>query len=141
MTGTVAVLVGMSGQRIVASSNYFVNASTIGGASSAEFTLAADGKVYSSLNGDPDVDGGAWVAPPVAAFSALYECRATLVSGSLSSGTTGAWLALTADKSWSVSASGGGPNLVFATFTLEIRLASTGVVMATATVELDAEHV
>jgi hypothetical protein len=65
-----------------------------------------------------------------------YECRATLTSGSLSSGTTGSWLALSSTRTWSVTrVSLGSKSCVFL---LEIGLLGTNTALASATISLDA---
>ncbi|WP_167755567.1 hypothetical protein [Vitreimonas flagellata] len=81
------------------------------------------------------VDIGDWIAPKAAA-GAAYECRVTLNSGTLSSGTTGVWLALSSTRTWTVSASS---TLKTCNFTVEIRDAASGAVLATATIILTAE--
>jgi len=78
-----------------------------------------------------------WVTPTSNAN--LYEVRATLTSGSLSSGTTGSWLALTSTRTWEVAQTGLGSQS--ATLDVEVRLASSGVVKATGLVSLTAEVV
>ena len=71
-------------------------------------------------------DAGDWVSPKAFAPGA-YECRATLNSGTLLTGTTGSWLALTSTRTWTCA------NTASANLTIEIRDASTTVV-ATGTV-------
>lgn len=104
-----------------------------GGTAFASFELQSDGDVV--LNeGLGDGDVGDWVNPKSAAPGS-YEVRATLVSGTLASGTTGSWLALTTSRSWSVFQSG--PGSAAATLTVEIRI--DGVVQDTTTVTLSAD--
>lgn len=62
---------------------------------------------------------------------ANYEIRATLVSGAVGSGTTGSWLAMTADREWVVSASD-----TLAVLTMEIRDVATSTVRASCSVTL-----
>lgn len=63
--------------------------------------------------------------------SSLYEVKATLQAGNLSSGTTGSWLALSTDRSWSCTASSNlqGQVVVTATLLVEIRLAAGGTLL------------
>jgi hypothetical protein len=75
-----------------------------------------------------------WVVPKDVAPSD-YEVRATLNSGSLSSGTVGSWLALTSNRSWSVSAVGSSSSQT-ADLTLEIRQGAN--VLASAVYSLSA---
>ena len=66
-----------------------------------------------------------------------FECRATLVSGTLTTGTTGSWLALSADRTWSRTSSAGSTNTTV--LTVEIRRTATGVVQASVTITLIAD--
>jgi hypothetical protein len=68
-----------------------------------------------------------------------YDVRATLTSGTLSSGTTGSWLNCSTSRSWSVANSAGDNSTVTAVIFVEIRLTSSGVVQDTATITLQAE--
>lgn len=68
-----------------------------------------------------------------------YECRATLDFGTLTSGTTGSWLALSSSREWKVEQ--GAPGITSATITVEIRNASTLVVLDSATITLEAERI
>ena len=103
----------------------------------AEYNLRSDGVVSKFVNGLETVIGN-WIVPNTTASS--YEVRATIVSGSLSSGTTGSYLSLGTTRSWAVSANSPGTNQA-CTLTIEIRLTSgPGPVVATATVNLYAEY-
>ena len=70
---------------------------------------------------------------------ANYEVRATLVSGALTSGTTGTFQALGVTRSWNVSVSA--PGSANAVLTIEIRRIGTTTILATATVDITAERV
>lgn len=65
-----------------------------------------------------------------------WECRATILSGSLSSGTTGSWLALSSDRRWTVSRSSLGTSSC--SFTLEIGRVGTSTALKSATIQLSA---
>lgn len=80
---------------------------------------------------------GNWVTPTSRASA--YEVRATLNSGSVdgTSAATGTWLAMTADRRWTVTRTTIGTST--ANLTLEIRRASDGTVMDSATISLTAE--
>lgn len=112
----------------VALANATVNDSSFTG--TCYFKLKADGTVEDSeFNSYP----GEWLTAGVPEDA---ECRATVTSGSLSSGTTGTWLALSADRTWQVNRfTDGSKNCVF---TLEIRRASDGTVLATASISITA---
>lgn len=75
---------------------------------------------------------GNWVTPT--ANANLYEVRATLNSGALSSGTTGSWLVLSSTRTWTVTRSIVGVSS--ANLTIEVRRASDGVVLGSASVVL-----
>lgn len=66
-----------------------------------------------------------------------YEIRATLLSGSLTSGATGIWQSLSSSRTWSKRRSGIGTSVV--TLKMEVRAVATGLVVATATINLDVE--
>lgn len=104
------------------------------GTAVAAYTLLSSGDIRQT-QGVTNTDIGDWVTPKSAASN--YECRATLVSGTLSSGTTGSWLALTTNRSWSCERSSFG--VTAATISLEIRKIGTTTVLDTATISLQAE--
>lgn len=89
--------------------------------SGSSYALESDGDIIAAVVGDV----GDWITPKGKAPGA-YECRATLNSGSVATGTTGSWLALTSTRTWTVGVSGS------ANLTIEIRLGST--VLASGTV-------
>lgn len=67
-----------------------------------------------------------------------YDCRMTTVSGTLSGGTAGSWLNLATDREWRRSQLVGPASSTYAG-TLEIRDATTLVVLVSATIDLIAE--
>ena len=67
-----------------------------------------------------------------------YECRATVISGALSSGTAGSWLSLGTSREWTVTQSVVGTNTC--DLTIEIRNASTLVVLDSATITIEADR-
>jgi hypothetical protein len=115
-----------------------VSVSSVGaGTQTATYTLESDGDVMSATTGGGSVDQGDWIDPKANAPSD-YEVQATLVSGTLSTGTTGSWLALSSNRSWTLQrVTVGAATQV--TLTIEIRKGS-GAVLASATVTLDAER-
>jgi hypothetical protein len=115
-----------------------VAVSSVGaGTQTATYTLESDGDVMSATTGGGSVDQGDWIDPKANAPSD-YEVQATLVSGTLSTGTTGSWLALSSNRSWTLQrVTVGAATQV--TLTIEIRKGS-GAVLASATVTLDAER-
>ncbi len=97
----------------------------------ATYALNADGSV-SATGGSP----APWLVPQ--AGMTLFEARATVTSGSLSSGTTGAWLALGGtDRIWQRNQIGVGSSS--ATVLFEIRRIGDTTVLASASVSFFAE--
>ena len=77
---------------------------------------------------------GEWL---VAGANTDFECRATIISGTLTTGTTGSWQSLSSTREWTISTPAG---VKTTSFTLEIRLAASPfTVLASATIELYAE--
>lgn len=119
---------------VVALSNQNIDDINAGGAA-ATYTLSNTGAVQAStVSGGPQILG-AWVIPVSFAGSA-YECRATVNSGSVSSGTTGTWEDLGTSRSWSRAQASVGSSSV--NLTVEIRNASTLAVLTSATIVLSA---
>lgn len=72
--------------------------------------------------------------------ASAYEVRATLSSGTLSSGTTGTWENLGTSRSWTVVDSTFDPYMSEAVIVVEIRDATTLLILDTATITLQAER-
>ena len=107
------------------------------GSQTATYTLESDGDVVRETTPLGSSDIGDWIDPKANAPSD-YEVQATLNSGTLTSGTTGSWLALTSNRSWTLTrATVGAADQV--DLTIEIRKGS-GATLASATVTLDAER-
>ncbi len=105
----------------------------------AYYFLTAGGQVEQSTDpgGINPINLEQWCTPTSAVAS--YEARVTVNSGSLSGGSgTGTWLALSSTRNWYVDNFSSG-TFVDCVFTVEIRLASTGVVKDSATITLYAE--
>lgn len=98
----------------------------LGGNAAATLQLDADGDItgQTDLLGLHDV--GDWIIPKAAA-GGNYECRLTVNSGSVDIGSTGSWLSLSSNRAWSQSQVGVGEST--ANVTLEVRQASSGVVL------------
>ena len=78
---------------------------------------------------------GTWL---VSGTNSQFEVRATAVSGTVTSGTMNTWEALSTSREWT-AAKTFSVGVKQAVITIEIRRASTGVVVDTATVDLGAE--
>ena len=136
MSILLAAFAAIGGDQI-ALSNVSVS-STGAGSQTATYTLESDGDVMSDSSIFGPVDEGDWITPKANAPSD-YEVQATLNSGTLTSGTTGSWLALTSNRSWTLTqATVGAADTV--DLTIEIRKGS-GATLASATVTLDAERI
>lgn len=105
-----------------------------GAPSAAEYQIRNTGFVWVDDTGTP-VSYEQWVTPTSAASN--YEVVATLVSGSLSSGTVGTPLPLSVDRSWRCSQIGVG--IRTATLTMRAYRVGDATVLDTWTVELYAE--
>lgn len=94
------------------------------------FGLTAAGDV--TVNG---ADVGDWITPKGGFGN--YECNLTVNSGSTPTGSaTATWLNLGTNRSWTISQSGVGTNT--SNCTIQIRLASSGAVLDSATVTFSA---
>ena len=112
-------------------------ASSIGssGTRTALYRLASSGNIEATNGTNTVVDIGDWITPQN--NMANYECRATMVSGILSSGTINAWQSLSVDRQWTVLRASPGSNQ--AIITVEIRRAIDAVVLDSATITLTAQ--
>lgn len=104
------------------------------GSVSATYSVANDGKVKNGAGAilETWLQGSGGVV-------ANYEVRATLVSGTLTSGTTGSWLGCATTRTWTKTNGASNNSTVTAALTIEIRRASDGIVLDSATVTLSAE--
>lgn len=135
MSILLAAFAAMGGDRISLSG---VAVSSVGsGSQTATYTLESDGDVVTATTPLGSSDIGDWIDPKANAPSD-YEVQATLNAGTLTSGTTGSWLALTSNRSWTLTQVTVGV-AIQVDLTIEIRKGS-GATLASATVTLDAER-
>lgn len=99
------------------------------------YRLNSNGKVYTETPTGTYNYIEDWVTPNGAASS--YECYVTVTSGTLSSGTSGSWLALSSTRDWTVTRTTLGTKTC--TFTVDIRKVGTTTVLDSATITLEAE--
>jgi hypothetical protein len=137
MSGIQMALLGSGGPPIVNFANQTVIAVNSGAPAAAAYRVDNDGSDYKIVNFGTAVALSNWVIP--ASAGGDYEVFATLTSGSLSSGTTGSWLATSGDPAWRTTASVAGTT-AFAGLSLQVRAVGTGTVLDTWTVNLDAER-
>ncbi len=112
----------------------YCETSSPGPTATATYRLESDGDIGATEANNTVNDVGDWIAPKT--NMANYECRADVTSGTLSSGTTGAWQSLSTTRTWTRINAGTGT--IDAVFTLQIRRASDAVVVATASITLRA---
>ena len=101
----------------------------VSGTNTASVQFQSDGDIVAP-SGTPSASLGDWVDPKSSA-PGDYEIRATVTSGTLSSGTTNTWQALTSSRTWSITSSGSKLTQVF----FEIR-DSSGTVLDDGTITL-----
>ena len=89
-----------------------------------------------SINSNGTYTGGTWNSS--SSVGSGYEVKATVTSGSLTTGTTGSWLALSSNRSWSLTDFSDDGHAVSAVFTLSIRAAGASTALDTATITLRA---
>lgn len=96
--------------------------SQTGTTATAEVAFNSDGTAYNGPNQLSPL--GTWATPTGAGVGDDFWIRATVTSGALSSGTTGSWLQLSSNRSWTVARSF--PGISSATVTFEIATDSGG---------------
>lgn len=103
----------------------------------AQFWLKSDGVAYRYDNTLFEAALYNWCVPSSAVGD--YEARATLLSGSVSGGSSlmDTWLSLGTDRNWRADRAviGG----AYASILVEIRQVSSGTTVASATIDLEAE--
>lgn len=135
MSGIQMALLGAAGDRVdFIDAN--VSAINSGGGASAAYRVNTNGSDYQGVNGTFTVLTQ-WVTP--ASSGGNYEVFATVTAGSLSSGTTGSWVATSTSPTWTRSQAVIGSNDV--TLTMQVRQAGGTAVLDTWTVYLYAERV
>lgn len=99
------------------------------GTSTASFTLSSGG-TYSSV-GNAGAPSGTWQTGTGTGSS--YDARMTVSGGGFTSGTTGSWVSLSSNRTWSLSTTSN----AFASATLEIRDAATTTVLTSSSFYMD----
>jgi hypothetical protein len=134
-SGTIAIskFYGTTAETVTISDEFISSTRVASGTAVSTYTLSSTGDINRTVNTNT-TDIGDWITPKSAA--ANYECFATLSSGTLSSGTTGSWLALTSSRGWTRNRSTTGTST--AVIVVEIRKTGTSTVLDTATITLEA---
>lgn len=141
MSGAVLSLLGTSGGAASAVTITVdpatITGINIGGTADAQYQLGTGGGAFQVVNSGGATLLYAWCVP--ASQAANYEVYASLVSGSLSGGSsaTDTWLALTTTRAWLVST----VTLQYATLNVGIRRIGTTTILASADINLVAEAV
>ncbi len=102
----------------------------------ATYRLTSAGNIEYTTGSNTINDQGDWITPQT--NMASYECRMDVLSGTFSSGTTGAWMSLSTTRTWTKLQSVNGSSAVSGT--LQIRRTSDGTVMDSATITLTAKR-
>jgi len=134
MSGVGMMLLAGGGD-IVKISNVNIYDTTTGGTASATYQLTSAGVINSIKNTGGTTSLGNWVVPGTSASN--YEALVTVTSGTLTSGTSGVWQALSVTRSWSRNRTSTG--ITTAGITVDIRLIGTTTVLTTASINLTAE--
>lgn len=117
--------------------NAYLSEYISGGASaSCGLRFSRNGALVNLL-GLGDVSLTNWWLPTTTVIGDSYEVKCTLSSGTFSSGTSGTWQTISADRDFTVSVSGSG-RFKIATFNADIRRISDSVVVASATFTIEA---
>lgn len=122
-------LLGGRGVGINLAEAAYADTETYPDAAESGFQLSSDGTAAADVSSVPN-----WLVGST--NGAAYECRATIVSGTPTSGTTGSWLNLGTNRSWSVSRSSLGTKSFV--FDLEVGPAGANSALKTARITLSA---
>lgn len=107
---------------------------TDGTAATASFTFRTDRTVRDQDNAVLD---SAWVSS--GATVGNYSIRVTVTSGSTPTGTVGSWLALSSNRTWSLTDAAGAAGTKSSTLKVEIKDNASGVILDTATYTMTAD--
>jgi hypothetical protein len=102
------------------------------GSATASYQLTNSGTVKNQ-------DGTTLESWLLSGSASAYEVNATLVSGALTTGTTGSWLNLGTTQTWSIINSARDNSVKTASLTVQIRDVATQTVQASANITLSAE--
>ena len=120
---------------LVALTNHSITTLAGGGTATATFTMDNTGAASGVGTSGGGTYSGEWM---LVGPASAYDVRFTITSGALNSGTAGAWLNLATSRSWTVTRGTPGTNTCVGT--VEIRDATTLVVLVSATISLTADR-
>jgi hypothetical protein len=102
----------------------------------AGVTFGTDGSI--SFNGSGPAADTNWRRPTLAGVGSSFWVRATVNSGTLSSGTSGSWLQLNSARSWTKTSTGAG--LLTCSITLQVASDAGGTnIVSSGTYSLQAD--
>lgn len=99
------------------------------------YVVNTSGVIQEAVNG-VTTNLETWILSGV---SSDFEVRATAVSGAVTSGTMGTWIAATTSPVWTKNRINNASGIDTASFTLEIRRVSDSVVVDSSTITMSAE--
>lgn len=137
MTGIMCTTVGTGLTGLVDFVSQTISAITVSGGASAQYQVKSDGFDYATANPNAGTTSKQWIN--ITALAPNYEVYATLSSGSLSSGTTGSWLATTTNPVWVVSIAGPTSGINTGVLAMQVRLIGSTTVLDTWQITLTAE--
>jgi hypothetical protein len=136
MTCSQQFLIASGGPRITLNASYSPTSTIVGAGASAQFRLSNIGDIEETVTNNTIVDVGDWILPK-AGFS-NYDCMLTLNSGTNpTAGTMATWLNLGTSRTWQLTR--GTLGLLSNNCTLQVRNATSLVVLATSTIVMTAE--
>ena len=103
----------------------------------AGYRVNSDGFDYQNINGTY-TSLTQWVTPSSAGGN--YYVKATVSSGSITTGTIGYWVATSGNPTWTVVRGGPTPGINTCVLSMEVSATSGGTVLDTWTVTLEAER-
>lgn len=136
MSGIMSVFVGSASADKLTLTSRTVDDTVGQSTASAQYQLTTGGIAQSITINGGTVTLENWVVP--ATSSSRYEVFATLIAGTLTTGTTGTWQALTSTRGWSRNRTTVGTNT--AIINLAIRLVGTTTTLVTADITLSATY-
>ena len=109
-----AAIAALGGDRVDLGDDLAVFDTRSNAPAEARFRFMADGRMLSYTETDGSyTEQGDWVVPTASA-PGDYECKATMVSGSVTGAATGSWLAMSSTREWKrVQAAEGFSSAVF----------------------------
>jgi hypothetical protein len=120
---------------VVNFSDEYVYSSNFGATATAGYRVNTDGFDYQGLNGTYSALTQ-WVTP--SSQGGNYEVYATVSSGTLTTGTTGSWLATSGNPTWTRTRPTLGSSVVV--LSMQVRATGSVTVLDTWTVTLEAER-